>query len=48
VGPRKRIDAVLASGDVTVSDYGVLDGPAVERASDHRPLLAVLRVPVAD
>ncbi|MDQ1584772.1 MAG: hypothetical protein QOH80_137 [Actinomycetota bacterium] len=48
VGPRKRIDAVLASGDVTVSEYRVMDGPVVERASDHRPLLAVLRVPVAD
>jgi endonuclease/exonuclease/phosphatase family metal-dependent hydrolase len=46
VGPRKRIDAVLASGDVTVQDYRVLAGPLVERASDHRPVLAVLRVPV--
>ena len=40
--PRRRIDAVFASRTVTVERCEVLNGPDVERASDHRPLLAVL------
>jgi endonuclease/exonuclease/phosphatase family metal-dependent hydrolase len=43
--PRKRIDGVLASEGVEVVDLRVLDGALVERASDHRPLLATVRVP---
>ena len=43
--PRKRIDAVLGSARVEVVEYRVVDAPGVERASDHRPVLAVLQVP---
>jgi endonuclease/exonuclease/phosphatase family metal-dependent hydrolase len=43
--PAKRIDGILATKGVTVVEHHVLDGPAVSRASDHRPLLAVVRVP---
>lgn len=45
VRPTKRIDAVLATKGVEVVEHRVLDGAAVERASDHRPLLAVIRLP---
>jgi endonuclease/exonuclease/phosphatase family metal-dependent hydrolase len=44
--PHKRIDGILATGGVQVVEHHVVDHPAVGRASDHRPLLAVLRVPV--
>lgn len=40
--PRRRIDAVFVSPSVTVEQCEVLNGPDVERASDHRPVLAVL------
>jgi endonuclease/exonuclease/phosphatase family metal-dependent hydrolase len=42
--PVKRIDAVLARGDVTVSHHGDPGVPAelLATASDHRPVLAVL------
>ncbi|MDQ1671270.1 MAG: hypothetical protein QOE40_3331 [Actinomycetota bacterium] len=43
--PVKRIDGILATEGVAVVEHHVLDGPAVARASDHRPLLAVVRVP---
>jgi endonuclease/exonuclease/phosphatase family metal-dependent hydrolase len=43
--PRKRIDAVLVSDGVEVVDYRVVDEPGVERASDHRPVLADLTLP---
>lgn len=44
--PRRRIDAVLVSDGVDVVSQEVVDGPAVERASDHLPVLAVVRVPL--
>jgi endonuclease/exonuclease/phosphatase family metal-dependent hydrolase len=44
--PRKRIDGILATDGVRVLEHHVVDGKAVARASDHRPLLAVLSVPV--
>ena len=44
-GPRKRIDGILGSTGVAAVDYRVVDHPLVERASDHRPVLAVLQVP---
>ncbi len=45
--PRKRIDGVLATGQVELVSYDVvLDQPGVERASDHRPVLVTVRVPV--
>ena len=40
--PVKRIDAVLVSRGVRVVDYRVVDEPGVERASDHRPVLALI------
>jgi endonuclease/exonuclease/phosphatase family metal-dependent hydrolase len=45
--PTKRIDAILATKRVEVVEHHVLEGAAVMRASDHRPLLAVVRLPVA-
>jgi endonuclease/exonuclease/phosphatase family metal-dependent hydrolase len=45
-GPQKRIDGVLATGEVEVLDYRVVDEPGVERASDHRPLLVTVRLPL--
>jgi endonuclease/exonuclease/phosphatase family metal-dependent hydrolase len=44
-GPRKRIDGILGSTGVAALEYRVVDDPLVERASDHRPVLAVLQVP---
>jgi endonuclease/exonuclease/phosphatase family metal-dependent hydrolase len=43
--PVKRIDGILATEGVEVVEHRVLDGAAVTRASDHRPLLAVIRLP---
>lgn len=43
--PRKRIDGILGSPGVAAVDYRVIDDPRVERASDHRPVLAVLQLP---
>lgn len=45
--PRARIDVVLAESPIEVVSAGVLDHPDVVRASDHRPVLAVLRLPSA-
>jgi endonuclease/exonuclease/phosphatase family metal-dependent hydrolase len=45
--PNRRIDGVLGSEGVEVVDYEVLDVPGVKVASDHRPLLATVRVPLA-
>lgn len=42
--PEKRIDALLVSARVRVLDYRVVDLAGVERASDHRAVLAVLDV----
>jgi len=44
--PRVRIDGVLIGGDVQVTAYELPAVPRVAEASDHRPVLAVLRVPV--
>jgi endonuclease/exonuclease/phosphatase family metal-dependent hydrolase len=44
-GPRKRIDGILGSPGIAAVEYRVVDDPLVERASDHRPVLAVLQVP---
>ena len=40
--PVKRIDAVFVDRAITVLACRVLGGPEVERASDHRPVLAEL------
>lgn len=43
--PRHRIDVVFAQPPIDVLSAGVFDHPDVPRASDHRPVLAVLRLP---
>ena len=42
IAPRQRIDAVLATPDLNVVGAQVPDGPAVERGSDHRPIVVDL------
>jgi endonuclease/exonuclease/phosphatase family metal-dependent hydrolase len=42
--PIKRIDGILATKGVELVEHHVLDGAAVSRASDHSPLLAVIRI----
>lgn len=42
--PAKRIDALLVSADVQVNEYRVVTTRGVERATDHRPVLALLGV----
>jgi endonuclease/exonuclease/phosphatase family metal-dependent hydrolase len=41
--PRRRIDAVFVDRRLDVVSCGVPDVPGIERASDHRPVLAVVR-----
>jgi endonuclease/exonuclease/phosphatase family metal-dependent hydrolase len=41
--PVRRIDAIFADPAVTVVSCESVSAPGVERASDHRPVLAVLR-----
>jgi endonuclease/exonuclease/phosphatase family metal-dependent hydrolase len=43
--PVRRIDGVFVDPSIEVVECGVPDVPGVERASDHRPVLAVLRIP---
>jgi endonuclease/exonuclease/phosphatase family metal-dependent hydrolase len=43
VAPRRRIDAILADPAITVVSCEAVATPGVETASDHRPVLAVLR-----
>jgi endonuclease/exonuclease/phosphatase family metal-dependent hydrolase len=43
VEPVRRIDAIFADPSVTVVSCEVVDVAGVQRASDHRPVLAVLR-----
>lgn len=45
--PRRRIDGVFVKGPATVESCWVVDGPDVEVASDHRPVVADLEVPLA-
>ena len=42
--PARRIDAVFVDARITVTSARVLDGPEVERATDHRPLVVELSV----
>jgi endonuclease/exonuclease/phosphatase family metal-dependent hydrolase len=44
VNPVRRIDGVFVDPGIAVVECGVPDVPVIERASDHRPVLAVLRV----
>jgi endonuclease/exonuclease/phosphatase family metal-dependent hydrolase len=41
--PRRRLDAILVDATLTVVSCDVADGPEVAAASDHRPVVAVLR-----
>lgn len=43
--PVRRIDGVFVDPRIEVVECGVPDVPGIERASDHRPVLAVLRLP---
>jgi endonuclease/exonuclease/phosphatase family metal-dependent hydrolase len=45
--PNRRIDGIFMDPAITVLSCGVPDVPGVEQASDHRPLLAELRLPSA-
>jgi endonuclease/exonuclease/phosphatase family metal-dependent hydrolase len=45
--PRRRIDGVFADRRLGPVSATVLDSPEVGRASDHRPVLAELDVPVS-
>ena len=46
--PRRRIDGVFVRGPARVASYGVVDGPDVQAASDHRPVVVDVEVePVA-
>ena len=45
MAPVRRIDGVFVDPSIEVLECGVPDLPGVERASDHRPVLAVLRAP---
>lgn len=46
--PVRRIDGIFVDPGIEVVECGVPDVPGIERASDHRPVLAVLRVPSLD
>jgi endonuclease/exonuclease/phosphatase family metal-dependent hydrolase len=43
--PRRRIDGIFADPALRVSAVRVLDGPEVQIASDHRPVLVELHLP---
>ena len=45
VDPVRRIDGIFVDPSIEVVSCGVPDVPGIERASDHRPLLAVVRLP---
>ena len=43
--PRRRLDAVFVTPDVTVEKYEVIDTDRARRASDHLPVLTDLALP---
>jgi endonuclease/exonuclease/phosphatase family metal-dependent hydrolase len=43
--PHKIIDGVFVDPSITVLSCGVPDAPGMEQATDHRPVLAELRLP---
>jgi endonuclease/exonuclease/phosphatase family metal-dependent hydrolase len=45
IQPVRRIDGVFVDPAITVVGCGVPDVPGIEAASDHRPVLARLRLP---
>jgi endonuclease/exonuclease/phosphatase family metal-dependent hydrolase len=46
VHPVERLDAIMLDPRIVVRGYQVGSGPAARRASDHRPVLAELDLPV--
>jgi endonuclease/exonuclease/phosphatase family metal-dependent hydrolase len=46
--PVKRIDGIFVGAGIEIAECVVPQVPGVERASDHRPVLAVLRLPLDD
>lgn len=46
--PDRRIDGIFVSAAVEVVSCGAYEHPDVAAASDHRPVLAVLRLPAPD
>jgi endonuclease/exonuclease/phosphatase family metal-dependent hydrolase len=44
--PQRRIDGIFVSDRLRVVSASVIDGPDVERASDHRPVLVEVDWPV--
>lgn len=45
--PHQRIDGIFVDPRIAVRSARVIDGPDVEIASDHRPVLAELELPAA-
>jgi endonuclease/exonuclease/phosphatase family metal-dependent hydrolase len=45
IEPVKRIDGIFVDAAIKVRSCGVPDVPGIERASDHRPVLAVVELP---
>jgi endonuclease/exonuclease/phosphatase family metal-dependent hydrolase len=45
IDPVKRIDGIFVDAAITVRSCGVPDVPGIARASDHRPVLAVVELP---
>ena len=45
--PRRRIDAIFVTPDISVERYEVIESDQARRASDHLPVLAELRLPEA-
>lgn len=43
--PVRRIDGIFVDAAIKVLSCGVPDVPGIERASDHRPVLAVVELP---
>jgi endonuclease/exonuclease/phosphatase family metal-dependent hydrolase len=43
--PVKRIDGIFVDATIRVRSCGVPDVPGIERASDHRPVLAIVELP---
>lgn len=43
--PQRRIDFILHSKHFSVEYFSVLDGPEIKVASDHRPVMATVKLP---
>ncbi|WP_229073802.1 endonuclease/exonuclease/phosphatase family protein [Actinoplanes sp. DH11] len=45
--PRRRIDGIFVSPDVSIDSYEIVEDERARRASDHLPVVADLRLPSA-